>query len=324
MATRIRYVLIALVLLCSCNRNGRGCIDSMANNLDASAIENDGSCTYDSLWVESDITLELSDILNESSGLIFWDGHLWTHNDNTDTKLYGLDPGSAAIKREYQLTGVLNTDWEEISQDAEFIYVGDFGNNASGNRIDLHILRIDKESLVAGNAIIDTIWFSYSDQLEFGGTTPNQTEFDCEAFVVSHDSIFLFTKQWLTAKTSLYAMPKVPGNHKAQKRATLDIKGLVTGACYLEAEKLLVLSGYDILLNPFVFLMYDYSGYHFFSGNKRKIFLSIPFSQVEGVATEDGLIYYISNEKTTYHSLIETRPAIHRIDLTEYLKEYLK
>jgi hypothetical protein len=41
---------------------------------------------------------------------------------------------------------VVNKDWEDFTRHTYF-YIGDFGNNVSGNRKDLHILRIEKESL---------------------------------------------------------------------------------------------------------------------------------------------------------------------------------
>jgi hypothetical protein len=316
-------IWLVIVLLYSCNTKGPGCNDPAANNIDPSAIENDGSCMYDSVWIAPDNTFELNEALGESSGLIFWDGLLWTHNDNTDTRLYGIDPETGEISREYLLTGVENTDWEEISQDAEFIYIGDIGNNRSGNRTDLHILRIDKGSLKSGDPLIDTIWFSYGDQNVFIAQAPNQTEYDCEAFVVSQDSIYLFTKQWLTAYTSLYAIPKRPGSHVARKISTINIQGLVSGACYLESDRLLVLCGYNSLLNPFLYLMYDYSGHQFFSGNRRKINLSLPFTQVEGIASPDGFLYHISNETFVHEYLPESRASIHQIDLKEYLEAYL-
>ena len=74
----------------------------MANNTDPSASENDGTCSYDSAWVAPGRTMELNKELEETSGLILWDGYLWTHNDDADTKLYGLDIATAEIVKEYQ------------------------------------------------------------------------------------------------------------------------------------------------------------------------------------------------------------------------------
>src|SRR5690606_30715450 len=111
----------------------------------------------------------------------------------------------------YNLQSISNTDWEEISQDEDYFYIGDFGNNGHGNRTDLHILRISKASL-ADEPIIDTIHFSYNNQTDFTGTEPNATDFDCEAMIISQDSIYLFTKQWLSQNSAIYALSKTPGS----------------------------------------------------------------------------------------------------------------
>ena len=321
----LSYLLVVLlVLLGSCNSQGPGCTDLQASNMDSEATENDGSCIYDPVWVGPDRTLELSNLLEGTSGLIFWDGCLWTHNDNADTRLYGLDTASAEISREYLLPDVVNTDWEDIAEDGEYIYLGDFGNNASGNRTDLHILRIEMSSLKSGNPSIDTIWFSYSDQHDLNPTESNQTEFDCEALVVSSNNIYLFTKQWSTGHTTMYSLSKQPGNHIAQKKASFDIQGLVTGATLIEPEQLLVLCGYTGILQPFLYLLYDYSEQNFFSGNKRRINISVPFLQVEGITTRDGLRYYLSNESFILEPATNTPQQLHQFDLSELLGEYLK
>ena len=269
-------------------------------------------------------TMELSSWVTETSGLILWEGRLWTHNDDSDTRLYEIDTASGSMVRPYLLKGVENYDWEEISQDEEFIYIGDFGNNM-GDRKDLHILRIEKSSLRSGDPAIDTIWFSYSDQVDFSPAGLNSTEFDCEAFVVSPDSIYLFTKQWLTGNTTVYSMSKQSGTHIAEKGATFQIEGLVTGATYLEEKHLLVLCGYSGLIQPFVYLLYDFPDHRFFSGRKRRLNLSILFHQVEGIATEDGLKYFISNEYSSLRAAGFTNiQKIHVLDLEPFLGGYLE
>lgn len=269
-------------------------------------------------------TMELTSWVPETSGLILWEGRLWTHNDDTDPRLYVIDTASGSLVRPYLLKGVENYDWEEIAQDGEYIYIGDFGNNM-GNRRDLHILRIGKSSLKSGDQSIDTIWFNYSDQDDFNPAGLNSTEFDCEAFVVSADSIYLFTKQWLTGNTTVYSMSKQPGNHTAEKGPTFQIGGLVTGATYLEEKHLLVLCGYSGLIQPFVYLLYDYPDHRFFSGRKRRLNLSILFHQVEGIATEDGLKYFISNEYSSLRSAgFVNVQKIHVLDLEPFLGGYLE
>lgn len=316
----IHVSFLLLIVLVGCNSSEKGCTDPAANNVDTEATENDGSCTYDPVWVTPELQFQLDEKVHETSGLILWDGELWTHNDNTDTRLYVLDTFTAAIKREYLLEGVVNTDWEEIAQDSEFIYVGDIGNNGSGNRTDLQILRVEKASLKSGNLSIDTISFNYSDQYDLSAAPPNQTEFDCEAFVVFSDSIYLFTKQWVTGHTTLYALSKFPGNHIARKISTFDIQGLVSGATSLEHERLVVLSCYTGLIQPFLCILYDYRGNDLLSGNKRRINLSLPFHQVEGVATTDGYKYFVSNESYSLPSEGIFPQKLHLVSLEQYLQ----
>lgn len=311
----MRYLLIVWLLMA---------FPYACNTMGPEASMNDGSCTYDLVWVAPYKTIELSEVLTETSGLILWEGLLWTHNDDSDNRLYGLDTATAKIKKTHILWKTENKDWEEIAQDEGYIYIGDFGNN-SGDRKDLHILRVEKNSLKTGKASIDTIWFSYSDQHQADPAGLNQTEFDCEAFVVSSDSIYLFTKQWLSGNTTLYAMSKEPGEHVAEKQSSFNIEGLVTGATFLERERLLVLCGYSGLSQPFLHLFYDYPGNDFFIGNKRRVNVSLLFHQIEGVATEDGLKYYLSNEYSSLESAGYVNPQkLHMLDLGPYLQEYLE
>jgi hypothetical protein len=300
-----------------------GCTDPLANNYNSSATNNDGSCVYAQASVSAVTSVILDSALSETSGLILWNQKLLTHNDNNDTELYELDTLSGNILQQYPLPGVANYDWEDIANDSLYIYIGDFGNNVNGNRTDLHILRIEKSSLLNNSPVIDTIYFSYSDQTDFTPTGSNNTDFDCEAFIVSNDSIFLFNKQWVSNQTSLYSLPKTPGIHIAELKSVLDVQGMITGATYLESKRLIVLCAYTNLLQPFVYLLYDFEGNEFFGGNKRNLSLPLPFHQVEAIVTSDGLKYYCSNEAFAQPPVINTPQKLHTFDLTLYLENYL-
>ena len=167
-----------------------GCTDPLAVNYNPLAIINDGSCFYNASSVSPDETKNLDNSLNESSGLIIWNDMLWTHNDSEDINIYALELPDGIINENYPLTGSVNKDWEEISQDDEFFYIGDFGNNSNGNRRDLMILRIKKNSIAEDPPEIDEIGFSYPDQTDFTAAGANNTDFDCEAFIASDDSIY--------------------------------------------------------------------------------------------------------------------------------------
>lgn len=257
--------------------------------------------------------------LLETSGISRFQQGLVTHNDNSDEQLYVIDTLNGTVLQTYSLNGTSNIDWEEITQDSLYLYVGDFGNNA-GNRTDLHILRIEKSSLIEGTPAIDTIAFAYEDQTDFTPSNQN-TAFDCEAFIAGLDSLFLFTKNWNNQSTVCYSLPKIPGNYLAHRKDSSDVNGLITGATYLPNKRLIILSGYSSLLQPFMYLLFDFEGTDFFSSFQQKINLSLNFHQVEGVSTTNGRDVYLTNEYFS-QSIITTQQKLHKFDLTPVLGDY--
>lgn len=296
-----------------------GCNDPYATNYNAAATSNDGSCIYAATSITPVVADTLSDTLRETSGMVYWNGWLWTHNDDTDPHLYAIDTTDGHIVKKVEILNVVNTDWEEISQDNDYFYLGDFGNNGNGNRQDLNILRIAKTALTGsqGTVTADKILFSYQDQTSFTPAGNNNTDFDCEAFIAGTDSLYLFTKQWVSHKTKIYALPKVPGTYSAVPKAEYNVGGLVTGATYIPGKKTVVLSGYSTFVQPFVCLLYDYQDNRFFSGNKRKITMSLPLHQTEAIATCNGLNFFLTNE-----AFAGVPPKLLKISLEPYLARY--
>ncbi len=127
----ILFLISFLSLFNNMEAQVSGCTDPLSTNYNPEATVNDGSCLYDPTTIAPQSSDNLETTLVETSGLIYWKDKLWTHNDNTDINLYALDTLTGEILSKYELTGASNKDWEEISQDDEFIYVGDFGNNAN-------------------------------------------------------------------------------------------------------------------------------------------------------------------------------------------------
>ena len=72
-------VLFFFSLVCHAQQ---GCTDPLANNYTPSATINDGSCEYDLTNHTMNPVADLvSPTLNENSGIIFFNGHLFTIND---------------------------------------------------------------------------------------------------------------------------------------------------------------------------------------------------------------------------------------------------
>lgn len=317
------FFLLFLISVIPIQAQISGCTDPISKNFNPAAIVNDGSCDYASARIKPIYSVKLNAILKETSSLTQSDSLFWTNNDDTNTALYAINI-KGVIKNKIELKNVTNTDWEEITQDANYFYIGDFGNNVSGNRKDLHILRVEKQSLLQNNQKIDTLSFSYSNQMDFKKAKANASNFDCEAFIVSGDSIYLFSKEWKQKRTSVYVIPKLPGRHIAQLKESYNVKGLITAATYVAEKKLLVLAGYSKSLSPFIYLFYDYNKSGFFSGNKRKIKIALPFHQIEGISTLNGLHYFSTNENFARKRIINVPQQLHQFDLSAFLANYLK
>ena len=276
-----------------------GCTDPNAINYDPNATINDGSCAYDPTFFNPPLAFGLPDQLDETSGLIMFDGSLWSHNDSGgEASIYRIDTLTGNVVQEISIAGASHVDWEDISQDEQYIYIGDFGNN-NGNRDDLVIYRINKADIpAAGDEHVDSekIAFKYSDQ-RYAAKSRRENNFDCEAMVVT-DSIYLFSKNWENNKTKLYAFPKVPGTYTAELRDTYDVQGLVTGADLNPEAGEIILSGYENFV-PFIYLLWDYNGQDFFGGNKRRIdFPQIFTAQTEGICYYQDKKVFISAEET--------------------------
>jgi hypothetical protein len=239
--------------------------------------------------------------LNGNSGMTEYGGLIWFINDNTgDTNLYGYNHELDSVLRKVVVRNAININWEEISQNENYIYIGDFGNN-SGSRTDLRIIRINKSDLLVENDTVTSsgiIEFSYEDQTDF--TPSNQltpvTPFDCEAFIATEDSIILFTKDWQTQHTRIYSLPLTPGIYVAKFRKQWDVKGLITAAAWSAEKQELLLLGYTPAI-PFLWVFSGFnSGDLTYSEENRTDFLSFLGAQTEGILMSGNGSVLISSE----------------------------
>lgn len=255
----------------------------------------------------------LPDSLGGTSGLVYDQGTLLTVNDHSALKLYVLDTADGDVLDHVCVSDQVPKDMEEIQLDSDFFYLGDIGNNC-GCRKDLHILRVDRRSVSSDNPIIDTIAFFYPEQMLFSSDYFS-TDFDCEAFVVDGDSVFLFTKQWSALGTSCYAIPNKPGVHVAELRYSLPVRGVITGAALSDLNGALFLVGYSNRMRPFLLRLVDWRK----SGKKRfdKWFLSVWMAQVEAVAEGSNGVLYITNEAFSLPGLMEIPPRLRGVSINE-------
>lgn len=277
-----------------------GCTDMQALNFDAAATENDGSCIYPMTSYAPNLLTELHDDNEEISGMTIVESDLWALNDSGNpNKLYRIDTLSGAILQEVDITNAGNEDWEDLAQSEDFLFIGDFGNNA-GNRTNLRIYKIAKSDLENDEILAEIIFFSYEDQFDFAENNNNHN-FDCEAFFFHNNSLHLFTKNWVDNQTKHYTLPAEVGEHQAQLQATFDTQGLITGAA-IAPDSTVALVGYTSAGIPFMWLLFDYLSGDYFSGNKRRIELGSPItiSQLESVAFQRNGYGYLASESFSF------------------------
>jgi hypothetical protein len=245
----------------------------------------------------------------ESSGVVLTDGFIYTVNDSGNPSVfYKVNPADGLLIQSITVTNYPNVDWEDITADADFIYIGDFGNN-DGMRKDLKILKISKAQFInvtdkTVNVTAEAILFSYTEQTSFLSSSTHN--FDCETIISKDDSLFLFTKNRGDNATSVYKLPKIPGQYDVTAIGNYNVNGLVTGGDYNAKTNEVVLIGYAPSghKNSFVYSLANFTDDSFFSGTvvEKIIGNSSNDWQTEGITfgSTDGKNIYLSCETTSF------------------------
>jgi hypothetical protein len=301
---RILLWLLAFVgLVLGCQKIPSDCVqcnDPAAKNYNSNATSDTTCCIYGK--IKPIVKTKLDDRVQETSGLVFANGRLWTHNDSGgNPALYSIDTSNGKILQTVVLDGATNVDWEDLTRSPTHLYVGDMGNN-TGNRKDLRIYRFPLQILDSTKDTIhvaaETISFAYADQTDF--TSRQEHNFDCEAILYFQDHLYLFTKNWQDSRCNIYMLPPTPGNYQAERQGSFDSRGLVTGADISPMGKEIVLVGYNTkTLGVFAWLLSGYTGNQFLSAD-RKLFRLGDFSgsgQMEAVSYIDNNTFFFSSEK---------------------------
>ena len=322
-----QFTLLLSILFSQIIYGQFGCTDSQATNFNASASINDGSCLYNPTNYSLNLVANLVDTLSENSGLVWAAGKLYTFNDSgSGTKVYEVTANGTII-RTIHIANSTNVDWEAMTSDSTYFYLGDFGNN-NGNRTDLCIYRLLK-SEVTNNAI-DTVVaekmnFSWADQLDFTSAY-NANNFDCEAFYATEDSLFLFSKNWVDLKTKCYSLPNYwTDTLNATLSSQFDVDGLITDACKDTINDRIYLLGYknngSNFYTSFIWCLWDHASNFIFSGNKRRIEIGnvLTVSQTEGITLSDNGTAYVSAEKVI--NIITIPAKLFNLNFSAYFEE---
>lgn len=256
--------VLASVFLCSCNL-------SSAN-----------TARFDVL-----AELKLPDALAESSGL-FCDpsGQVFTLNDSGNAPIVYQLAVDAAISTE-SLVNAKNQDWEALTGDDNYLYIGDIGNN-NGQRKTLIIYKVNRSHLSPDQP--SSIAVSYV------GNTVNANrsldhDFDAEALVAVNDQLVLFSKSWQTDVLKVFLLDKSTHQQAVTPHALVrGLPGVITGADYDQIQQQYILVGYPSKRvgygEPFMLIL----------DNQFSLLEHIPlpgFGQIEGVCHRpDGEIWF--------------------------------
>lgn len=251
----------------------------------------------------------LDDSVKETSGLCFFNNKAYTFNDSGNSStLYEVNLSDGKILSS-KLVALPNQDWEAIATDITSIFIGDFGNN-HGTRKDLSIYKIqfDTDSVLRATSRIE---FSFSNQFDFSIRNLKH-DFDAEAMIYLEGKIHLFSKEWLSKKTSHYIVdPNSSTKQSLQPTEAFKTKFMVTDAAYFDRSLYLV--GYTKRGRAFLLVFSKDSTSNFFTSKPKKYKLGsiLTIGQIEGITVnKEGI--YISGEGITT-SILNIKPALYFI-----------
>ena len=238
----------------------------------------------------------LPKIINETSGLEFYDNNFITHNDS------GGEPSLYVFNKEGEIIETIglnknpefeieNNDWEDITNDNEYLFVADTGNNF-GNRDNLNIIRINKGADFIVDGIIE---ISYSDQESFFPRPKHK--YDAEAIIVIEDKIALFSKDRENLNTDLYLVDKIPnGQQILSSKFNYKVGSLITGGDYDEDRNLLALVSYNSKGNQYLIIFENFELNNLENNTFKKFKIPLDQAQIEAVKIIDEKTFWVTSE----------------------------
>ena len=252
------------------------------------------SAEIDSAEIVSKIVLPK--IINETSGLEFYNNNFITHNDSGgEPSLYVFNEMGEVIETiglnknpDFEIE---NNDWEDITNDNEYLFVADTGNNF-GNRDNLNIIRVNKGTDFMVDGIIE---ISYSDQESFFPRPKHK--YDAEAIIVIEDKIALFSKDRENLNTDLYLVDKNQnGSQILTSEVSYNVNTLITGGDYDEDRNLLALVSYNAKGDQYLLLFKNFELNNLKNNIFKKFIIPLEQAQIEAVKIIDEKTFWVTSE----------------------------
>lgn len=247
--------------------------------------------------------------LEESSALYCaGNDQIYSINDSGNAPIIFQLNDNGDILSQRSPDNVKNKDWEALTADDEFFYVGDIGNNR-GTRKNVFIYKLPRNEI--DKAKTKKLSVSYEGNNHKANESLNH-DFDAEALVAVGDDLVLFSKSWRTDVLNVYLVDKNKGKQKLSANITVEgIPGVITGADYDKMNERYVLVGYPSKRvgfgDPFIVLL----------DKDFTLIETIPlpgYGQVEGVCAHPSGQIWFTQESSIFSSskLVKLKLASHK------------
>ena len=245
------------------------------------------------------LVAEMPKKLKELSGISKDGNFLWAISDDPKADIFKLDLMGNIVQK-LHLTNLTVTDVEDVTADAEYVYVADVGDN-DGTRQERQIIKIKKSEISTGaevNVTGQAIRFTFPVQ---SAHTKKTNENDCESLFTYKESLYVLTKRRDDKQTELFKLTKNIGSQIPKAMSKFNSKGLITGAAINQQGTEVSLVGYQGgHKNPFICKLTSFKGDDFFSGNQQVYVLNKEDKdwQVESVTYTSDSTLLFGCEKT--------------------------
>jgi len=273
---REKILLLRIVLLIGINLL-TACTSLATNNPNYSVLE------------ESSLPEELK----ETSGLYCPEvGSAYTVNDSgNEPIIYQIDSTGRIMSK--KVVSAENRDWEALTGDRQYFYIGDVGNN-NGKRKFVQIHAVPKQGNKDSETNVTTSRVFYINNSIKRNEYLNH-DFDAETLVNLHDSLFLFSKSWNTGTLFIYQLNKIEAKQYVEHVSEIDgLPGIVTGGDFDRKNNRFILVGYEIKamgsFSPFIAILNR-------DLTLQKFFELSGFGQVEGMCvTPNGEVWFTQED----------------------------
>ncbi len=239
--------------------------------------------------LKAKIKWELSEKLNEISGIAYFNGKLYAINDSGNPQaLFELDTISGKILKETMLENTQNIDWESIDILNNTLIIADIGNNYNTRDVfSLYTINLNTkyQSAQKSELTLDGHIMSLS----------KTHDYDFEALFNDGKHHYLLSKNRASENVKLYQIPLDGTKRRGEILQEFKYPHLITGAHFHKNQ--LYFIAYSRKGNTYLSQVnYQNGNFDFENMISKKI--SGPGYQIESICLDDKNRIIIASEKT--------------------------